>query len=45
MPDGCQCASGEWGDEVKPICAEYVGNGTQYCERCEHDYACHKAAK
>jgi len=22
-------------------CAEYLGDGQQYCTRCEHDSACH----
>ena len=43
MPDGCQCDPGGWG-EVTPICAQYVGNGHQYCRTCEHDYACHTQA-
>lgn len=42
MPDGCQCSPGEWGDRVKPICAEYVANGIGFCRTCEHDMECHK---
>ena len=41
MPDGCVCDPGEWGDEVRVPCAEYLGDGQQYCTRCEHDSACH----
>ena len=43
MPDGCQCDPGGWVG-VTPICAQYVGDGKQYCRTCEHDQACHAEA-
>jgi len=41
MPPGCQCDPGEWGDTVLDVCDRHQGNG-EYCERCEHDQACHQ---
>ena len=47
MPDGCQCDYGSWrgAANIRPACAQYVGNGEQYCATCEHDKACHKEPK
>ena len=42
MPEGCQCAPGEWGERVTPICDKFVGEGSQYCRICEHDKGCHR---
>ncbi len=43
LPDGCECAAGCWSElDVTPICGKYRGNGTTYCEICDHDEACHK---
>lgn len=38
---------GEWGNpaELPPICDSFVGNHSKNCEKCEHDYECHKEAK
>jgi hypothetical protein len=45
MPDGCQCDEGSWGNDVTPICAEFIPGGLagnqSYCKTCEHDMACH----
>lgn len=41
MPAGCVCDPGEWDGEVPDPCSEYVGNGVEYCRRCEHEAACH----
>ena len=45
MPAGCQCAPGEWLDEVWQVCDQYLGDGIKYCLRCEHDPACHVGAQ
>jgi hypothetical protein len=42
MPDGCICDPGEWGDNVRQPCHEYVGDGVSYCATCEHDKECHQ---
>ena len=42
MPEGCQCAAGEWDDAVNEICTAYIGNGVTQCATCEHDKECHK---
>lgn len=44
MPPGCVCDPGEWGEDVREPCEHYVGNGNEYCRRCEHDAGCHAAA-
>ena len=44
MPDGCVCDPNEWGDNVPAPCAEYLGDGQQHCNRCDHDRACHMPA-
>ena len=43
MPAGCQCDPGTWQDteNIRPICEEYNGDGTEYCLRCDHDASCH----
>ena len=41
IPPGCVCDEGTWADKINPICEEYQGDGTEYCQRCEHDAACH----
>ena len=47
VPDGCACASGEWGFPIPPVCGEFRGNDEvegedDRCATCEHDRACHK---
>lgn len=43
IPEGCICDVVSWGDKISPICDAYRGNGTTYCENCEHDALCHKS--
>ena len=44
VPDGCVCDPLTWDNNViPPPCNEYNGNGTTYCETCEHDRECHTA--
>lgn len=42
MPEWCVCDYGVWGDHVSDVCADYQGDGNQYCRKCEHDRECHK---
>ena len=44
LPDGCVCDPGTWWPmkDVTPVCGEYEGDGISYCNKCEHDKACHK---
>ncbi|MFH1634147.1 MAG: hypothetical protein ABIG63_09070 [Chloroflexota bacterium] len=49
LPPGCHCdpeiwrdVVEIWHDEVSPICDEFAENAAGYCERCQHDRACHK---
>ena len=42
IPTGCICDPGTWlPKDPGEICAEYIGNGVQNCETCEHDKGCH----
>ena len=45
-PDGCVCDAWEWRDpdNIPPPCAEYCGDGTRNCDKCEHDKECHLPA-
>ena len=47
MPTRCQCDEQSWGDNVTPICGQFVPGGTagdeSYCQTCEHDKRCHAA--
>jgi hypothetical protein len=49
IPDGCVCDWREWDwgklDAIPPACAEYVGDGSDNCQRCEHDPDCHRRDK
>ncbi len=45
IPDGCVCDPNTWDGEIAPICGEYQGDGINYCDKCEHDKACHKNSK
>lgn len=40
---GCVCDAWEWCDpgNIPPPCSEYVGDGSQFCAKCEHEKACH----
>ena len=40
MPEGCVCAPGEWDEEVPLPCNAFAGSDR--CDNCEHDEACHK---
>jgi len=44
IPEGCVCDIGTWGDlnDIPPICDKFMGDKDDFCERCEHDKACHK---
>ena len=44
MPDGCQCAPGEWGEYVLDVCKSFAGAPGGICSTCEHDEACHGAS-
>jgi hypothetical protein len=46
VPEGCVCDVNTWGkDKLPAICEAYVGDGTCYCKRCEHDKECHSASQ
>lgn len=45
LPDGCMCDSNTWSSDPSTIpepCANYIGDGQEYCQTCQHDLACHK---
>lgn len=42
LPQGCQCARGEWDAPVPPACGKFEGANGQRCTKCEHDQACHR---
>lgn len=45
IPKGCVCDVGTWlPSDISPICQNYVGDGEQYCENCEHEANCHTDA-
>ena len=48
-PDGCVCDAQEWGDptHLPPVCDKYDGpeDHSTNCDKCEHDFECHKEAK
>ena len=48
LPPGCQCLPSMWeelvriwGDEVPPICDEFVESAVGFCARCDHEKECH----
>ena len=45
IPAGCVCDWRTWDYEkmtaLRPVCAEYKGNGKHDCHVCFHDQACH----
>lgn len=46
MPDGCVCDPGTWQPHVPgPACEAHQGDPLEYCERCEHEHACHEMVK
>lgn len=43
-PDGCVCIPRVWAQlkRIPPVCKDYTGEDGNYCEKCEHEKACHK---
>lgn len=41
-PGTCVCDPSEWTRAIPPVCGAYQGNGVDYCQKCEHDHACHR---
>lgn len=51
VPDGCVCNPKDWRNPIRipPVCGAYwevqFHDNDQLCGTCEHEEACHKAAK